>query len=42
MVDFVCNYFVDSIFESVVVGVFTADASNTIENNLYLVDFLGF
>jgi hypothetical protein len=38
---FIFDYFMGSFFACLVVGIFTFDASNAIENTLSLVDWLG-
>jgi len=40
--DFVFVYTVGSVFESLVVGLFAVDAFKTAQNNLFVVDELGF
>ena len=39
--DFVFNYFMGSIFKSLVVGIFAVDVDVSVKNNLSLVDWIG-
>jgi len=39
--NFVYNYFMDSIFKSLVVDIFTLDATGPIKSDISLVDKLG-
>lgn len=40
--DFVFDYFMGSVFKSLVVGIFTGDAMQTVKNALSVVYELGF